>query len=495
MKLQFRFFALLLSLFIIVSLIMISLPVSGAAELRSSTGIVLSESAIDIDEHMGYMLKADINPTGKTITWTSSNPIVASVNIKGFVTARRAGTTTITASFVDDDGVTHSDSCIVYVTIPDGVYYLKNSGRYLALEDNSGVAGSDVLLSTKQTADPNRQMQFWCIRHLGGGRYVIRSFLNNVMGLCYRNSRVTIQSATMYDAASSVPQDCQWSIVYGNGGYNIRKNIVGTTALNKVSGGYSLGCSAYIETAPSRFNWSFERVCEPVDGRFVLTSVNYYDSSVAGNSAIIGHISGANAFAESVYSNYFGVDLYMDGFPSQFATVADDCTRAVNVSCLDSTCGSDCRLEHHKNIHSISDQLYNAPREYNHIYTLWANREEDTYCMEENGVHTELDSLALVCNKRPVIQFLAIYGYNEAQLVQMSVVLVHEMAHCFGMNDVYDTENHDVTGETICAMEYYDSQTADEFYWEVLYGNIDPFCDSCMQAMRQYTSTVNIPGN
>ena len=78
--------------------------------------INLSDSKISLKEGGSYKINASISPSNttddKTLTWTSSNPSIASVDSDGNVTAKKAGTTVITATSVN--GITAQ--CQVMVT-------------------------------------------------------------------------------------------------------------------------------------------------------------------------------------------------------------------------------------------------------------------------------------------------------------------------------------------------------------------------------------------
>lgn len=80
------------------------------------TGITLSNSSITLKEGSSYIIGTSISPSDttddKTLTWTSSNPAIATVDSDGNVTAKKAGTTVITATSVN--GVTAQ--CQVMVT-------------------------------------------------------------------------------------------------------------------------------------------------------------------------------------------------------------------------------------------------------------------------------------------------------------------------------------------------------------------------------------------
>ena len=83
---------------------------------RPITNIAFSDSTISLKEGSSYRINASISPSDttddKTLTWTSSSPAIATVDSDGNVTAKKAGTTVITATSVN--GVTAQ--CQVMVT-------------------------------------------------------------------------------------------------------------------------------------------------------------------------------------------------------------------------------------------------------------------------------------------------------------------------------------------------------------------------------------------
>lgn len=69
--------------------------------------ISLNKTAISLNVGTNYSLKASVSPAkaaNKAITWKSSNTGVATVNSNGTVTAKKAGTATITATAKDGSG-------------------------------------------------------------------------------------------------------------------------------------------------------------------------------------------------------------------------------------------------------------------------------------------------------------------------------------------------------------------------------------------------------
>lgn len=85
------------------------------------TSVDINKSSLDLYVGEAYTLAVTINPTNatnKTVTWSSSNTRIATVNSNGKVTAKRAGTATITATV---DG--KSDSIKVYVNEEESYTY------------------------------------------------------------------------------------------------------------------------------------------------------------------------------------------------------------------------------------------------------------------------------------------------------------------------------------------------------------------------------------
>lgn len=75
----------------------------------SSYEISLNRANLNLTVDDTYQLKATVSPVGTTVTWTSGNTSTATV-ANGLVTAKAAGTTTITAS-ISDGTNTYSDVC------------------------------------------------------------------------------------------------------------------------------------------------------------------------------------------------------------------------------------------------------------------------------------------------------------------------------------------------------------------------------------------------
>ena len=85
--------------------------------LQPVTGINLNKSSLTMDALGTFQMTASVYPDGandKRITWSSSDPAIASVDENGLVTALKKGTATITAAAMDGSGV--KSTCKVTVS-------------------------------------------------------------------------------------------------------------------------------------------------------------------------------------------------------------------------------------------------------------------------------------------------------------------------------------------------------------------------------------------
>ncbi len=328
----------------------------------------------------------------------------------------------------------------------------------------------------------------WTLQRQSDGYYTIRSQYDKKYYVGISSTSTGENNIKLY---SSVTDSTRWKIYEDSSGEFV---LEPKTATGKVlyvpnsSTGTKLQLSNLSASVSGRNKWNVLKNA--------LSYVNYYDSSFGSSSVLRSYVPSANAFSDFVFTKYFGIGMYMDGSASSYNTVLDDCSTGLNNECTSAACGSECNNGHHKNILTISSQLYNDDREANHLYVLWTDREYgDAYCYEKNGEHASYSAIALVFGEWPVIHFLNIYGSNNSrQLACMAMNIVHETAHTMGMLDVYDNTGHDVNG-TECLMERFDETTAYAFYQDVLNGVEDPFCASCMQSMKSHTNNVYFSGN
>ncbi len=193
----------------------------------------LNYSSVSIPEGGERTLVAT-NSSGQIVVWSTSNSSIATVNIAGRVTGIRSGTTTITATMTDEDGLTHTASCKVSVYIPSGVYRLKNvdNGLYLDVSGGGTTAGTEIQQWARATSDTNRNQLFKLV-YMGTygsanlNYYCIRPMTNSGMGVfapySSNGENVTLQTMSTSDLWSMISYNQSWAITrYGSTNVTIR---------------------------------------------------------------------------------------------------------------------------------------------------------------------------------------------------------------------------------------------------------------------------------
>ena len=93
--------------------------IGGKSKDSNVNKIDVSPSTVSLAISNTIQLTANVSPsnaTNKSVTWTSSNETVASVDANGIVTGKTAGSATITASSTDGSNI-KSNSVSVTVNV------------------------------------------------------------------------------------------------------------------------------------------------------------------------------------------------------------------------------------------------------------------------------------------------------------------------------------------------------------------------------------------
>ena len=137
------------------------------------TYITLSQSSATLLVEESLTLTATMAPdnaTDKTLTWSSSNPSVATVDDMGKVTAIAPGTATITATANDGSGV--SAQCEVTVRLSTNKNYrMKNVSTGLYLQ----VSGNNTNMTLQSKAEGVEPTQVFQLEDAGEGMYYIKA--------------------------------------------------------------------------------------------------------------------------------------------------------------------------------------------------------------------------------------------------------------------------------------------------------------------------------
>lgn len=175
-----------------------------------SLELALNYYSKDVDEEGSFQLIATTESANGVVTWESSDTSIASVTSTGFVTGHQAGVAVITASHTDASGETVTNSCTVYVTVADGLYYIKNAYSDLCMEAD----GSTVSIYDQVTNQEERNDQLWLITYIGTGRYDIQPLYDLTLALT--------ENSGNYVAVGAAGETTRWGIVHNNLGYVIR---------------------------------------------------------------------------------------------------------------------------------------------------------------------------------------------------------------------------------------------------------------------------------
>lgn len=250
--------------------------------------------------------------------------------------------------------------------------------------------------------------------------------------------------------------------------------------------------------------------------RFVFTYgydyyyTNFYDSTMYGDE---WRIPQAIAASNAAYSHLFGIYFAEHSITDDETLIhelrwahADDvdyevmlpevCPKEDHIPC-DVING--CDSGHHKDVYnSIHNQLMAVIKDKEHERIVhWTDYPSTAYCNHETGECRIVDSVTdessasvIGYNRRgtQIIQILNILpddASDSAFDACMGLTLIHETAHSFDHQDVYDNPGHDADG-WVCVMERYDSdeQILTAFYEEIYTRQCSAFCNSCAVALR-----------
>lgn len=107
------------------------------APVVEATGVTLSQTYLNLETGASATLSATVTPdntTDKTVTWTSSDPSIASVDAEGMVTAVAEGDAVITATCGNV-----SAECIVKVNPENGIYGIVADGETFDIYTLNGI--------------------------------------------------------------------------------------------------------------------------------------------------------------------------------------------------------------------------------------------------------------------------------------------------------------------------------------------------------------------
>lgn len=237
--------------------------------------MTLNYTTLELFERTGMSLSASTSEgTLTNVTWSSSNPEVATVSENGDISAVHPGKTVITATSPDASAPAY---CTVYVIIPDGVYYIRNSysRHYLTAENGGILNGTNVcqhalLSSTSEDAVKARQM--WRIHYLENGRYSIRPLHKPDMGLNISGANADIRSIGTGDTLQATSDTAEWEIEASGIGFLLKNDGSDTHLLQTSNHSTANGANVVVDsdTSDHKYSkWILTRISSPPSGVYL----------------------------------------------------------------------------------------------------------------------------------------------------------------------------------------------------------------------------------
>ena len=462
-------------------------------------------------------------PIADLVTWSvddiSYGTVVSST---GVFTGLYYGTVTLTATFWMHTGESHTQSiqvCIVPI-VPGEYYFLnKEYKRGLYCYSNDLFSGVEVELEGNEYVGDNDFSSLYRYKHLAStwtfdyysaGYYTIK-YKDHAAGSLYMSCDASTNAILL---SSTINNNSLWVIdVTSDGDYRLipysLRNTGKCVSIDRsvIGGCVHLNYSFDAYTLDENENDEWEIL--PA----TLTFVNYYDSSIVGDATTINAINKASRIVAGIYERLYGVRINVENAVHPEGLVSDQCTTGMNMPCTvtsDGVCGAEC-IEHHKNLARIADQV-SEWCEDTQALIVWSNRAPGTFCFKHSN---NPDGGGLTIANLPVIQIMlnqTDFGTdNDARLAYMVNVLLHELAHYYGLLEQYENCSH-AKGEQInCVMMnlgwmYYDGTSGTaakddgeilhnlkKMYSAVLTNEYEPYCDECMDQiydqlyLRKYT--------
>lgn len=445
--------------------------------------------------------------------WYSDDPTIASVVYNtGVVTANAPGKTTIRLYYLTASNVVIRGECTVNVVdetvVPENKYFLK----YSRTQDYRLSPGTDFyspLVNSRQTYTPvitrsstlagmYQMFTFtqWNVEDLGDGYYAISHGVLSTYILAIDSAMPSVNSTIVLKERPTQAQlltdsRARWRFYAARGHYILVPECAEGTGLVLSAAGFGDGQSLKLR----HFDFNSTNSYWDLFGTEYYLD-NYYDESITATNtlAYLQAIAKANAFVEREFQSEFGITIRQ--YPlTRFHATTGDCINGNNTPCDPVLCGQ-CSV-HHKNYSHILHMVSITSRANNHCVVKWMDRPWGAYCREVTispGVKEHMPfqssaTLAVASNNSIVAFNTAGYQSENDLLIIAPRTLAHEVAHLFGLRDVYNDEGHDAQ-EGFCVMKRYLHSEAVRFqnaYNAYLNGNGPRpqfLCDSCSESLR-----------
>ena len=441
--------------------------------------------------------------TNQAFTWSevsSCLELTSDDKIKGInYTGENSVTVSATTNALSSDNT--FDFNFKVTAIPNSTYYIQNKKTEQYIDIGSSADEGD---SVKMDAFEYADYQKWTFTHAGDGYYTI---CNTKQSSFYMrvDEDSTEEGTSIVVSTNSSAVGALWKIKkLSNGSFTLSpKNGADINRVAAVNERLILAdtveLEGYVNDDTYTDEWELYNI--------VISMVNYYDSSF--DEALVENIAAANNFVTNLYKEQFGISIKMDGAATQYESLADSCSAEEHCT---GNCESDGK--HCQDVFALAEDLLNNTNENNHIYILWANREMGYYCQNSSGTSTACDAFTAygavpftepannqnpdLREYKPTVVITTIPGENAGQqLMAMSLILAHEVAHTLSMSEVYTYDDEHDDDDYDCIMHsFVNTDVAGEYHYKYFYNQIisgsddtPPFCYDCATEMNRLRTT------
>lgn len=385
------------------------------------------------------------------------------------------------------------------ITIPDGYYYLRNPQTERFVDSKKG---NDKVLEQWDYSGDNTQL--WIFTRIPSGAYAGYYYILQEQSMLYMTVKDSSDKNDVDVVLSNYISGCSgqaWKIEYTNNGqYKITPACGEATGRvlcvnNSVFGANVNGLDIKSRTYSNDSNYKDEWNIHP--SKTTLYLLSRYDSAFYrsfGTESESRIQESENFLKKAIANSKLPITINVSSTIPFISSAADV---HIGSPCNNINCGGVYCINHHKNVIRLSNDIWEKERiSPNTVIVSWTERLTGELCKPDAmGFHEATKGLlAAVCDHRPII---GIYQTNFApsQEICGSLTLTHEMAHVFGMDDVYDTISSHKSGKFNCVMMKYDDDGADALYKSIDKDGVSPYCETCIKLIWSSLVTNSFSGN
>ncbi len=382
-------------------------------------------------------LTVEANDDITLVSWTTGDSSIATVSQAGVVTGVKTGNVTI-AAHVIIDGIAYHAYKNLYVTIPDGVYLIKNAASHKYADITGGSVNSGTAI--EQQAFDGDDTQRWNIRYSGSGYYTIWSTASTSYYYMGVSGDSTANNAVVVLRTGSVSSGMLWRIEQTSSGYFVFLSKSGNKALKlyTVSNEDGVETKQYVYADDNEYSdeWYITRI------KYSATINNYFDNGFSVRYGISSSQSAAYIFSvvnavDVRFLEIFGLDITVYS-PTYFASALDTCKGTVTNDNIDVLCEtSSCVPVHSERSAVINNFRSCFSGDNKTTNVLWTGHK--IVSTASSGA-TNVNRSCSVGTSVFLLRLISDLDDDE-QITKHKGALFHELAHQYGARDHYHEED------------------------------------------------------